>query len=107
MRVLQATGGSTNGLVHLAAIAGRLGHRLDLDEFRPIGRETPVLVDLKPSGQHYMEDLYRAGGLTPVLRELGDLDTHCLTVTGATLGENMRRRTARGRRTWYARAPTR
>ncbi|MGI9332580.1 MAG: IlvD/Edd family dehydratase [Gammaproteobacteria bacterium] len=90
MRVLQAIGGSTNGLVHLAAIGGRLGIELDLDEFHEIGRATPVLVDLKPSGQHYMEDLYRAGGLTPVLRELAeDLETDCLTVTGQSLRANM------------------
>jgi dihydroxy-acid dehydratase len=87
---LQATGGSTNGLVHLCAVAGRLGIDIDLDRFDAIGRETPVLVDLKPSGSHYMEDLYNAGGLTPVLRELrDDLNLDCLTVTGKTLGENI------------------
>ncbi len=90
LRVLQATGGSTNALVHVTAMAGRLGHRIDLEAFDRIGRETPVLVDLKPSGQHYMEDLHRAGGLAPVLRELAeDLDLDCLTITGATLGENL------------------
>ncbi len=90
LRVLQATGGSTNGLVHLAAVAGRLGHDLDLERFDAIGRETPVLVDLKPSGQHYMEDLYKAGGLAPVLRELrGQLHLGCRTVTGRTLGEDI------------------
>jgi dihydroxy-acid dehydratase len=90
MRVLQATGGSTNGLVHLTAIAGRLGHRIDLEAFDRIGRETPVLVDLKPSGNNYMEDLHKAGGLAPVLRELRqDLDLGCLTVTGATLAEDL------------------
>jgi dihydroxy-acid dehydratase len=90
LRVLQATGGSTNGLVHLAAIMGRLGIPLDLARFDELGRETPVLVDLKPSGAHYMEDLYKAGGLTPVLRELrGQLNLDCRTVTGSTLGENL------------------
>src|SRR3546814_18777192 len=55
-----------------------------------MGRETPVLVDLKPTGQHYMEDLYKAGGLTPILRELGTLlERDCLTVTGQTLGQNI------------------
>ena len=87
LRVLQAVGGSTNGLIHLTAIAGRLGLPVDLAAFDRMGRETPVLVDLKPSGQHYMEDLHRAGGLAPVLRALADqLDTTCLTVTGRTLG---------------------
>ena len=90
LRVLQAVGGSTNGLVHTCAIAGRLGIELDLEEFDRIGRATPVLVDLKPSGQHYMEDLYKAGGLTRVLRELEDsLELECATVTGKTLGENL------------------
>jgi len=90
LRVLQATGGSTNGLVHLAAVMGRLGFALDLERFDALGRETPVLVDLKPSGQHYMEDLYKAGGLAPVLRELRELlDLDCVTVTGKTLGEDL------------------
>jgi dihydroxy-acid dehydratase len=90
LRVLQAVGGSTNGLVHLAAIAGRIGVQLDFDAFDRMGREIPVLVDLKPSGQHYMEDLEKAGGLAPILREIEDfLDTDCLTVTGKTLGETI------------------
>ncbi len=87
LRVLLAIGGSTNGLVHLAAIAGRRGVALDLDRFDAMGRETPVLVDLKPSGAHYMEDLFKAGGLAPILRELAPLlDLDCLTVSGGTLG---------------------
>jgi dihydroxy-acid dehydratase len=90
LRVLQATGGSTNALVHLAAVMGRLGFALDLERFDALGRETPVLVDLKPSGQHYMEDLYKAGGLAPVLRELRELlNLDCVTVTGKTLGEDL------------------
>jgi dihydroxy-acid dehydratase len=90
LRVLQAVGGSTNGLVHLAAIAGRIGVTLDFDAFDRMGKEIPVLVDLKPSGQHYMEDLEKAGGLVPILREIEDfLDMDCLTVTGRTLGENI------------------
>ena len=90
LRVLQAIGGSTNGLVHLTAIAGRLGIDIDLGAFDRMGKETPVLVDLKPSGQHYMEDLEKAGGLAPVLREIeAMLDTGCRTVTGRTLGENI------------------
>jgi dihydroxy-acid dehydratase len=90
LRILQATGGSTNGLVHIAAIAGRIGIDLDMEAFDQMGAETPVLVDLKPSGQHYMEDLHKAGGLTTILREIEHmLDTDCLTVTGRTLGENI------------------
>lgn len=90
LRVLQAVGGSTNGVIHLAAIAGRLGFDLDLAELDRLGVETPVLVDLKPSGQHYMEDLFKAGGLTAILREIELLiDNECLTVTGRSLGENL------------------
>lgn len=90
LRVLLAIGGSTNGIIHLTAIAGRLGVEIDLNELDRMARETPVLVDLKPSGKHYMEDLHKAGGLTTVLRELRPLlhlDT--LTVTGRTLGEEL------------------
>src|SRR5690606_8536392 len=83
LRVLQAVGGSTNAVVHLAAIAGRLGFDLDLEEFDRLGMETPVLVDLKPTGKGYMEDLHKAGGLATVLREIRDLlHTDCLTVSG-------------------------
>ena len=90
MRVLQAVGGSTNGVIHLAAIAGRLGLPFDMALLDRMGGETPVLVDLKPSGQHYMEDLEKAGGLLPILREIADqLDLGCTTVTGQTLGEVM------------------
>ena len=90
LRVMLAVGGSTNGIVHMAAIAGRLGLRLDLDAFDRMGRETPMLVDLKPSGQHFMEDLYKAGGLPVVLRELRhQLHTDCLTVNGRSLGEDL------------------
>jgi dihydroxy-acid dehydratase len=90
LRVLLAIGGSTNGIVHLAAIAGRLGIAIDLDGLDRLGRETPVLVDLKPSGAHYMEDLHRAGGMAAVLRELKPLlHLEALTVTGRTLGEEI------------------
>lgn len=88
--VLMAAGGSTNAVIHLAAMAGRLGLRLDLDAFDRIGRAVPVLVDLKPSGRHYMADLHDAGGLAAILRELRDLlHLDCLTVTGRTLGEEL------------------
>src|SRR2546423_13187194 len=73
LRVLLAIGGSTNGVIHTTAIAGRLGIAIDLARLDAMGRETPVLVDLKPSGKHYMEDLHRAGGLPALLRELKSL----------------------------------
>jgi len=86
MVVLQAIGGSTNGLVHLAAIAGRTGHKIDLEEFDRIGREVPVLIDLKPSGDHYMEHFHHAGGMPRLLAELEPfLDMDAPTVTGGTL----------------------
>jgi dihydroxy-acid dehydratase len=90
LRVLLAIGGSTNGLIHMTAVAGRLGIQVDLEALDAMGRETPVLVDLKPSGAGYMEDLHKAGGLTTVLRELRDLlHLDAPTCTGQTLGENM------------------
>ncbi len=90
LRVLFAIGGSTNAIVHLTAMAGRLGIKLDLDAFDKMGRETPVLVDLKPTGQGYMEDLYKAGGLAVILRELKhQLNLKAKTVTGKTLGEDL------------------
>jgi dihydroxy-acid dehydratase len=88
MTVLQAIGGSTNGLVHLAAIAGRVGLRVDLEEFDEIGRKVPVLVDLKPSGDHYMEHLHHAGGVPRLLQELEPfLDLDAPTVLGGTLAD--------------------
>jgi dihydroxy-acid dehydratase len=90
LRVLLAIGGSTNGIVHLTAIAGRLGIALDFAAFDAMSRETPVLVDLKPTGAGYMEDFHHAGGLTAVLRELRPLlHLDALTVTGRTLGEEL------------------
>ncbi|HUI99927.1 MAG TPA: IlvD/Edd family dehydratase [Usitatibacter sp.] len=89
-RVLLAIGGSTNAVIHLTAIAGRCGIDLSLDRLDALGRETPVLVDLKPSGRHYMEDLHRAGGMATILRELKPLlHLGALTVTGQTLGERI------------------
>ncbi len=88
LRALLAIGGSTNGLVHLAAMVGRLGYRLDLDALDGFSAETPVVVDLKPSGKDFMEDLYRAGGMTRVMKELlGSLHLDAPTVAGMTLGE--------------------
>jgi dihydroxy-acid dehydratase len=90
LRVLLAIGGSTNGIIHLTAIAGRLGIKLDLDRLDALGRDTPVLVDLKPSGLYYMEDFHKAGGMPALLRELRPLlHLDALTVTGRTLGEEL------------------
>ena len=90
LRVLMAIGGSTNAIVHLAAIAGRLGIALPLERINRISDETPVLVDLKPVGEGYMEDLHAAGGLGAVLRELRPLlHLDCIGVDGATLAERL------------------
>ena len=90
--VLQAIGGSTNGLIHLTAIAARLGLRFDLEEFDRIGRDVPVLIDLKPSGDHYMEHFHHAGGLPRLMWELRDLlDTSARTVAGGTIGEALKK----------------
>jgi dihydroxy-acid dehydratase len=83
---LAAIGGSTNAVVHLLAIAGRLGIGLTLDDFDRIGADVPLLVNLQPSGTYLMDDLYRAGGFLAVLREVRDLlDPEALTVTGRPL----------------------
>jgi dihydroxy-acid dehydratase len=85
---LAAVGGSTNAVVHLLAIAGRLGIDLTLDDFDRTGSGVPLLVDLQPAGRHLMEDFHRAGGLLAVLREVRDLlDPAALTVTGRPLGD--------------------
>ena len=90
LRALVAVGGSTNALLHLTAIAGRAGIAISLDRLNAISDETPTLVDLKPTGQHYMADLHAAGGVGAVLRELaGLLHLDCLTVTGETLRERL------------------
>ena len=92
MRVLLAIGGSTNGLVHLTAIAGRMGFEVDLHALDRMSRETPVLLDLKPSGAHYMEDFHHAGGMATLLRELKSLlHLDALTVSGRTVGEEIER----------------
>ena len=83
---LAAVGGSTNAVVHLLAIAGRLGIELTLDDFDATGSNVPLLVDLQPAGRYLMEDFHRAGGLHAVLREVEDLlDPTAITVTGRTL----------------------
>jgi dihydroxy-acid dehydratase len=84
--VLQAIGGSTNGLIHLTAIANRTAHRIDLQAFDRLGREVPVLVDLKPSGEHYMEHFHHAGGVPKLMAQLGNLiDLDAKTITGESL----------------------
>ncbi len=91
LRVLLAIGGSTNAIVHLTAIAGRAGVKIDLKKLNALSDSTPVLVDLKPTGQHYMSDLYAAGGVGAVLRELKPLlNLDCMTVAGETLGERLK-----------------
>src|SRR5438552_4453306 len=92
LRLFMALGGSTNAVVHLPAIAGRLGLKLPLDKFDAFSRTTPLLVNLRPSGQFHMEDLFEAGGIPAVMHELASLlHLDCLTVTGKTLGENLQR----------------
>jgi dihydroxy-acid dehydratase len=87
---LAAIGGSTNGVVHLLALAGRLGIDLTLDDFDRIGSGVPLLVDLQPAGRHLMDDFHRAGGLRAVLREVADLlDPEAGTVTGRPLVEHL------------------
>ncbi|MDA8301990.1 MAG: dihydroxy-acid dehydratase [Actinomycetota bacterium] len=92
IRANAAIGGSTNAIVHLLAIAGRLGVELSIDDFDRLARPVPTLVDLMPSGKHLMEDFCYAGGLPAVLAELagaGLLDASQMTVTGKTIGENV------------------
>ena len=88
LTVLSAIGGSTNGIVHLTAMAGRLGIDIDLNEFDKMTKDTPMIVDLKPSGSGYMEDLFKSGGLPRILNELKDyLYLDAITVTGETIKE--------------------
>jgi dihydroxy-acid dehydratase len=104
MRVLLAIGGSTNAIVHLTAIAGRAGVKVDLNRLNELSDSTPVLVDLKPTGQYYMSDLYAAGGVGAVLRELKSLlNLDCMTVAGETLGERL----AQEKDAWVDRAVVR
>ncbi len=84
-----AIGGSTNAVIHLLAIAGRMGIELELDDFDKLGRNVPLLVNLKPAGEFLMEEFFYAGGIPAVVRELGSkLHQDALTVSGKTLGEN-------------------
>ena len=90
LRVLMAIGGSTNAVIHLTAIARRLHIEFTLDDFNQISDETPVLVNVRPSGQYYMEDFWKAGGVPVVMKALEDfLHSDALTALGLTVGENM------------------
>jgi dihydroxy-acid dehydratase len=87
---LAAVGGSTNAVMHLLALAGRVGVQLSLDDFDRLGSHVPLLVDLQPAGRFLMEDLHRAGGLVAVLREISDLlDDSAITVTGRPLVDHL------------------
>ena len=90
--VVIALGGSTNAVLHLLAIAHSIGVELELDDFTKIGKETPVLADLKPFGSHYMSELNANGGIQPLMKLLLDkglLHGDCLTVTGKTISQNL------------------
>jgi L-arabonate dehydrase len=90
IRVLMALGGSTNAVIHLMALAGRLGIDLALEDFDAISRSTPFLVNVKPSGAYLMEDMFYAGGIPALMKEIADLlHQEALTVTGKTIGENI------------------
>jgi dihydroxy-acid dehydratase len=90
LRALLALGGSTNAIIHLTAIAGRAGVKVSLEQLNALSQSTPVLVNLKPVGNGYMEDFFAAGGMGALLRELKPLlHLDCLTVTGETLGERL------------------
>jgi len=92
LRILLAIGGSTNAIIHLTAIAGRAGVRVSLQHLNRLSDETPVLIDLKPTGSHYMQDFHAAGGMSALLLELKDLlHLDCMTVAGETLGERLSR----------------
>jgi dihydroxy-acid dehydratase len=87
-----AIGGSTNAIIHLIAMARRIGVKLGLEDFEDLGRRTPLLANIRPSGAFLMEDFFYAGGLPALLRNLGDLiDTSAPTANGRTLGENIER----------------
>jgi dihydroxy-acid dehydratase len=90
LRVLLAIGGSTNGIIHLTAIAGRAGVPVSLKRLNELSDSTPVLVNLKPVGNGYMEDFFAAGGMGALMREIKDLlHLDAMTVTGETLGERL------------------
>ncbi len=90
VKVIGAVGGSTNSVIHLLAIAGRMGVKFELDDWDRLGRDLPCIVDLMPSGRFLMEDFYYAGGVPVVMKELGErLHTGALTCTGRSVAENV------------------
>lgn len=92
LTVLAAVGGSTNAIIHLTALAGRLAIRLTLDDFHDVAQRVPLLVDCKPAGSGYLEDFHRAGGVPVLLKELESLlDLKAMTITGQSIGEMLKR----------------
>ena len=92
IKVVIALGGSTNAVLHLLAMAHTIGVRLELDDFSRIGRDAPVLADLRPSGKYLMSELIAIGGIQPLMKRMldaGSLDGSCMTVTGRILAENL------------------
>jgi dihydroxy-acid dehydratase len=92
IKIVIALGGSTNAVLHLLAMAHTIGVELELDDFTTIGKKTPMLADLKPSGKYLMSELIKIGGIQPLMKtmlEAGMLDGSCMTVTGKTLAENL------------------
>ena len=92
IKVVIALGGSTNAVLHLLAMAHTMNVKLELDDFTTIGRQTPMLADLKPSGKYLMSELIKIGGIQPLMKtmlEAGMLDGSCMTVTGKTMAENL------------------
>ena len=105
IRVNAAIGGSTNAVVHLLALAGRVGVPLELDDFDRLAAELPCLVNLQPSGEYLMEDFYYAGGLPAVMKEMGDwLHRDVVTVSGKTVAENLADAACHDRKVIHARA---
>src|SRR5436190_12186142 len=90
IRLMMALGGSTNAVVHLLAVAGRLGLGITLDDFDRLARQTPLIANIRPSGKWQMEQLFEAGGIPAVMKELLPLlHDECITVTGKTIAENV------------------
>src|SRR5690606_9345362 len=90
IRVNAAISGSTNFVIHLMAIAGRMGVALSIDDFDRFSRDIPMVANLQPSGKYFMEDLYYAGGLPAVMHAIREqLQLDCMTVNGRTIGENI------------------
>ena len=92
IKVVIALGGSTNAVLHFIAMAFSMGVELELDDFTRLGKKTPMVADLKPSGKYLMSELIKIGGIQPLMKimlDAGMLDGSCMTVTGKTLAENL------------------